>query len=402
MDEQRLYYVTFEAIMCQYCRKSGKKLRLKEMAGILLPAALTPEKKENLGRDEKGNILLDEPEISKARSGKRDLPPDLRKPYEHPDAIKNIRDHFNAVLIPLIPLHQRANAKKDLRTLIEGDDNIPPSQKGVFADSAKKKLHYYFADVFWYAMQQKCKSKKMADRRPPEPIPNFTGHEGQESQGMDPLAPTPHQETEPVSASAREKEENPWITNNYHISLYTKHEMSRRRKMRIIAGIAISIFLVLSALGAFYFFRPPPITDGTTYNIQNEANGLLLNCMTYAPPKHLDAVRLCTAVAGDPAQMFTAVASGSCWLFETPTPDVVLNVYDKSAYSGLVVNVYIATGEKTQQWQVERAGNGQYFIRSADNPKLYLTAESDGEYPVVLVSSYDEGNALQKWTFIQV
>lgn len=158
-----LSYGAFETVLHPYITPKITKLAL---ANILLLSPLIgfpmDDKEFQLSPDG-----VDDATASRARTGKRALPPRILEPYSKPDALKQIKDCFSANIIPRIQEGTRKTLLREVLTLVQGDKGLSPETRAYFGQLAEKEaLGNFLAEVYLCAVSQKVPVQRVSNLPP--------------------------------------------------------------------------------------------------------------------------------------------------------------------------------------------------------------------------------------------
>ena len=97
---------------------------------------------------------LDETQLSKYRSGKRQVHSEIVERYKTPDVRERVEPFFRENITPNVPIERRYDLIQTLLNLIEEDKRISDRQKHIFRESAlNDSLNNFLVEVFIYAMK---------------------------------------------------------------------------------------------------------------------------------------------------------------------------------------------------------------------------------------------------------
>lgn len=155
-----LTYGTFEAALHPYFTPKITKLAL---TNILLLSPLIdfpmPDKEFQKSPDS-----VDDATASRARTGKRALPPRILELYAAPDALKHIKESFAANIIPRVQENARKALLRDILSLVQTDRELSPETKEYFEQLAvKETLGNFLAEVYLCAISQKAPVQRVSN-----------------------------------------------------------------------------------------------------------------------------------------------------------------------------------------------------------------------------------------------
>ena len=157
----------------------------------------------------------------------------------------------------------------------------------------------------------------------------------------------------------------------------------------------LSLLLILCSVTVLFPTSASAITTDTYSTISNVGSGKVLNVY-----KNGDANNVNVTLWADDGT--TGVhwklinRGGSYVIIPQCAQSRALNIYVNSANVGSNVCLWQQTGHSTQGWNIERVSGG-YILRSANNPKLVLSASGSENGSNVLVKAYNPSDRLQIW-----
>ena len=129
-----LTYGSFEAALHPYITPKITKLALANI--LLLSPLIDFPMSDKEFQDSPDSV--DDATASRARTGKRALPPRILEPYSKPDALKHIKGCFAANIVPRIQEGAKETLLRNILALIQGDRDLAPETRIYFEQLSKK------------------------------------------------------------------------------------------------------------------------------------------------------------------------------------------------------------------------------------------------------------------------
>ena len=169
-----LTYGSFEAALHPYITPKITKLALANI--LLLSPLIDFPMSDKEFQDSPDSV--DDATASRARTGKRALPPRILEPYSKPDALKHIKGCFAANIVPRIQEGAKETLLRNILALIQGDRDLAPETRIYFEQLSKKEtLGNFLAEVYLCAISQKPPVQKVSNLPPQNRF--FLGRDGQ-------------------------------------------------------------------------------------------------------------------------------------------------------------------------------------------------------------------------------
>lgn len=169
-----LTYGSFETVLHPYITPKITKLAL---ANILLLSPLIDFQMDDREFQDSPDSV-DDATASRARTGKRALPPRILEPYSKPDALRHIKNCFAANIVPRIQKGARKPLLREVLSLIQGDRGLAPETGAYFEQLSKKEtLGNFLAEVYLCAVSQKVPVRRVSNLPPQNSF--FLGREAQ-------------------------------------------------------------------------------------------------------------------------------------------------------------------------------------------------------------------------------
>lgn len=158
-----LTYGSFETVLHPYITPKITKLAL---ANILLLSPLIDFQMDDK-EFQTSPDSVDDATASRARTGKRTLPPRILDLYAKPDALKHIKECFSVNIIPRIQESAKDALLREMITLVRGDNMLSLETRTYFGQLARKEaLEDFLAEVYLCAISQKAPVQRVSNLPP--------------------------------------------------------------------------------------------------------------------------------------------------------------------------------------------------------------------------------------------